>query len=162
MPPTTKKLSREEFVTYRRSFDTNKYLVDPDIANIIDGEIDALITELDGKDADEIAKSRRVPRFIGENYEGWMDSEKEEEDNDKLISELTKVCSAPELLKLNPKIWLDVQKNKTWCDFNNIQEEGYELGGHDDDFTDIGTGSLLNEDLFLDIIAGVTDADEED
>ena len=161
---TTKKLSKEEFMTYRRSFETNKYhFVDADISNLVssEGDPNILVTQLDGLDCGEIATLKRVPRHIGEAYEGWMDSDQTKEDNQKLVSDLRKVCSCPELLLVNEELWSDVQKNTRWCDFNEVQQEGYEIGGETDDFTDIGTGSLLNEDAFLDEIAHVCDADEE-
>lgn len=157
-----KKLTKEEFLTYRRSFSTNKYLVDADIVNLIAsyGDPDYLVTQLDGMDAGEIAKLKRVPRYIGDNYEGWMDSEQTKEDNQKLVDVLKKLCSAPELLTISTELWCDVQQNEKWSDFDDNQDEGYEIGGSNDEFTD--AGSLINEDAFLDQIAHVCDASEDE
>jgi len=166
MPDTTKKLSKEEFVTYKRSFDSNKYLVNYDVRNLLtgDGETEHINEDLEGLDIDAIMKLRRVPRHVAEAYYEWMENpfEQTKEDDEKLLTVLKSVCSHPELILVNDALWCDIEMAEKWSEFNEGQDDGYKLGGKNDDFTDIGTGALLNEDAFLDAIAHVCDASEEE
>lgn len=158
----TTRLNKEEFMVHRKSFDTNKYKVDNDIYELVseEGNPEALFDQLDPLEVEEIAKSRRIPVDAAQAYVTWLDSERGKDDHHRLVQSLKGLCSAPILLGYNTALWCDVLQNPKWCDFNHTQEDGYDLDG--DDFTDIGTGALFNEDEFLDRIAGVASADEED
>ncbi len=162
MSDTNKKLDKLEFAAHRKAFDTTKYKVDEDIFNLLtsDGDKGKLAKYLEDKEADDVAKEKRVPQRIADAYITWADSEQSSEDNQTLVDALKEVCSAPALLAFSTKLWCDVQQNKKWCDFNEAQSDGYPTD-EEDDFTDIGTGSLLNEDTFLDTIAGIQYDDEE-